>query len=137
MTYNRKYKPQLDAFPAILGPSPRYSPLHPWLWWMSRNESQICFPSPPIGFAVVTWNLIFKRSSGFIHSVVTTPAPSPAAAWSYTVETTSMAEQGEIECRIYQSGSRKETSRLLYHASESWSTTGGYSAQKLQQAGLE
>jgi hypothetical protein len=45
--------------------------------------------------------------------------------------------KGEIGYKFYQSSGRKETSRLLYHASESWSIIGRFSAQKLQQAGLE
>lgn len=61
---------------------PRYRPFHPWLCLISFNESHMCVPKWPEAFFVVTWNLILSKSSGFIHSVVTMPAPSPAAAWS-------------------------------------------------------
>lgn len=31
-TYKRKYSPQLDALPAMFGPTPRYNPLMPLAW---------------------------------------------------------------------------------------------------------
>jgi len=82
LTHKRKYSPQLDAFPAMLGPTPRYSPFHPSCTLISRREYHICLPIPPFGLLVAIWNFTLSRSSGCMHNTATTPAPSPAAAWS-------------------------------------------------------
>ncbi len=99
----------------MFGPTPRYNPFHPCCCWMSLRANQMCFPRPPRGAVSDVWNLTLSRSSGFMHNVATTPAPIPAAAWSYTsYDELDGATKGG---RAHQSSSRKEARRLLYHSS--------------------
>src|SRR5882762_6599185 len=99
----------------MLGPTPRYKPFHPSCTLMSRKECHICFPMPPCGLLVATWSLTLSRSSGCMHSTATTPAPSPAAAWSCVMgQCVFLAKNCEYNAN--QCSSRKETRGVLGHA---------------------
>lgn len=83
--HQRKYSPQLLAFPTKFGVKPRYSPLPPSVLAISLNGLHICCNAarvPGRAEVVVTCCFTLRRSRGCMKRVLMIPAPMPQKAWS-------------------------------------------------------